>query len=666
MTINNPVYITTPIYYVNGKPHIGHAYTTIAADVLCRYQRMKGRPTFFLTGTDEHGQKVYDTAQSRGMTAQAHCDDMVVHWKAMWDKLDIQYDRFIRTTDDDHKAAVQGVLQSLFDKGLIYQKAYTGLYSVTDEVFVTEKDLNDGKYTRDELQEISETNYFFKMGDYQTQLIAHIEKNPGFIQPESRKNEVLGFLRQPLQDLCISRPKARLPWGIELPFDSEYVTYVWFDALLNYLTGIGYHPDGDEAYQHWWPATVHLIGKDILTTHSVYWSTMLMAMGVPLADCLYAHGWWTSTEGEKMSKSKGNAIDIDLLVQEFGSDVTRYFFLREKAFGADGGFSYEGFMNRYNVDLANDLGNLVHRGLSMTTKWLGGVVPSYSEWTELEHTIARDIAQAICTFNHGMDMVDLKAQAPDQTPLQFNKALTAVGSIVSAGNKYIDQTEPWVLNREGQMERLATVKRFVLELCHAAAILLLPIMPQKSAELLRRLGETTQTAPEVLRALLEQGRQGSLALAFLQDGKPVDLSDPLFPRLKELPPAIAALFDPAEEETPAKKTTPKKEYEMIEFSDFAKIQLRTGKVLEAEPHPNADRLLVLKVDVGEEAPRNIVAGIANKFAPSDLVGKQVVVVVNLKPAKLRGVVSEGMLLAAGGKEVIDLVSVNADPGEIVR
>ena len=628
---------------------------------------MKGRPTFFLTGTDEHGQKVYDTAQSRGMSAQAHCDDLVVHWKAMWDKLDIQYDRFIRTTDSDHKTAVQSVLQSLFDKGLIYQKAYTGLYSVTDEVFVTEKDLNDGKYTRDELQEISETNYFFKMSDYQKDLIAHIENHPGFIQPESRKNEVLGFLRQPLQDLCISRPKARLPWGIELPFDSEYVTYVWFDALLNYLTGVGYHPDGDDGYTRWWPATVHLIGKDILTTHSVYWSTMLMAMGIPLADCLYAHGWWTSTEGEKMSKSKGNAIDIDLLVQEFGPDVTRYFFLREKAFGADGGFSYEGFMNRYNVDLANDLGNLVHRGLSMTTKWLGGSVPDYSPWTELEHNIAKDVAAAVTVFNHGMDMVDLRQRDPSQTPLQFNKALSAVGSIVSAGNKYIDQTEPWVLNREGQTERLASVKRFVLELCHTAAILLLPIMPQKSAELLRRLGETTDTASEKLHTILQQAESGAMALNLLNAGTPVDLSDPLFPRLKELPPAISALFDTATEETaPPAKAKNKKDYEMIEFNDFAKIQLRSGKVLDAEPHPNADRLLVLKVDVGEDTPRNIVAGIANKFTPADLIGKQVVVVVNLKPAKLRGILSEGMLLAAGGKEVIDLVSVNAAPGEIVR
>ena len=462
MSTSKPVYITTPIYYVNGRPHIGHAYTTIAADVLSRYHRLKGRETFFLTGTDEHGQKVLQTAESRGLTPEAHCDDMVIHWRAMWEKLNIQFDRFIRTTDADHVSAVQAVLARLWAAGEIYQKEYTGLYSVTDEVFVTEKDVNDGKYDRSELQEISETNYWFKMSAYQQPLIDHIESNPGFIQPTSRRNEVLGFLRQPLGDLCISRPKSRMSWGIELPFDSEYVTYVWFDALLNYLTGIGFHPDGDTGYQKWWPGTVHLIGKDILTTHAVYWSTMLLAMKIPLVDCLYAHGWWTSTDGAKMSKSKGNAIDIDLLVQEFGSDATRYFFLREKAFGADGGFSYEGFMSRYNVDLANDLGNLVHRGLSMTTKWLGGVVPAKGQWTELEEGIAKEVAAAILEFDRGLDMVDLAAEDSSAPALQINKALSAVGTIVSAGNKYIDITEPWALNRKGETERLKTVKRFVL------------------------------------------------------------------------------------------------------------------------------------------------------------------------------------------------------------
>jgi methionyl-tRNA synthetase len=648
-------FITTPIYYVNGKPHIGHAYTTIAADALARWQRLKGRPTFFLTGTDEHGQKVADKAAERGMSPQAHCDDMVTHWKAAWEKFDIQFDRFMRTTDPAHTSVVQAVLQKLFDAEEIYLDTYTGWYSVAAERFWTEKDLVDGKCpdTGQPVQEITESNYFFKMSKYQQQLIDHIEANPEFIRPTSRRNEVLGFLRGELGDLCISRPKERLSWGIEIPFDDRYVTYVWFDALLNYLSMVGYHPDNDQSAT-WWPADVQLLGKDILTTHAVYWSTMLLALDVPLPTSLYAHGWWTS-KGTKMSKSLGNVIDVHLLADEFGVDPTRYFFLREISFGADGGFSYDGFMTRYNADLANDLGNLAHRGLSMTNNWLGGVVPPVGERTELEADLLAVAAKAVAGFDEHFE------------DLQFNKALDSLWDLVRAGNKYVDVTQPWALNKQGNVPRLQTVQRHVLEICAIAGTLLQAVMPTRSAELLRRLGASQEHSAEWLNRLLSDGP----SLDLLPDGQAIDVCDPLFPRFRKLPEKIAEMMA-AEAPPPApkkKKKQAKKAPEPpaeIAYEDFAKVLLKVGEVKSAEKHPNADRLLVLTVDIGEENPRTICAGIADKYAPADLVGRKVVVVANLAPRPLRGVTSHGMILAAGDKGAVDLISVDAKPGEVVR
>jgi len=658
-------YITTPIYYVNGRPHIGHAYTTIAADTAARYHRMLGKRVFFLTGTDEHGQKVLQKAQERGMSPKAHCDDMVRHWKAAFQRLDISFDHFMRTTDSNHEKCVSATLQALYDRELIYKDTYTGWYSTSAERFWTEKDLVDGKCpdTGLAVEEITETNYFFRMSRYQDQLIAHIENNPEFIRPESRKNEVLGFLRKELGDLCISRPKSRMSWGIELPFDADFVTYVWFDALLNYVSIMGYHPSAptSDRWETFWPASFHLLGKDILTTHAVYWSTMLMALDVPLAKSLFAHGWWT-TKGEKMSKSLGNVIDINLLADEFGVDATRYFFLREIRFGADGGFSYDGFLSRYNTDLANDLGNLAHRGLSMSTNWLGGVVPQNGELSDEEHTLRAKATETVKTYQQSME------------GLLFSEALTAVSELVSAGNKYVDSTKPWALNKQGNTERLSTVMRHVLETCLVASTLLLPVMPTRAAELLQRVGANPEHADTLLRELIERSSAG-IDLEQLTVGNKLTLGDPLFPRFRELPSGIQALFT-QEEPIKKPKSKPKKpqasldkgntEMDYCTFDDFSKIQLRAGHIQTADKHPNADRLLVLTVDVGEETPRTVVAGIANKFSPEQLVGRQVVVVTNLKPAKLRGVESQGMLLAAGGKEVIDLVSVDAQPGSIVR
>lgn len=652
-------YITTPIYYVNGLPHIGHAYTTIAADVATRYMRQKGRFVRFLTGTDEHGQKVMEKATQRGMSPKAHCDDMVVHWKEMWSKLDIQYDHFIRTTDPHHMQGVSQVLTRLWGEDLIYKAEYTGWYSVREEIFVTEKEVESGAWKKEDLQQITETNYFFRMSRFQAQLIEAIQERPDFIQPASRRNEVLGFLRKPLEDLCISRPKSRMSWGIELPFDRDYVTYVWFDALLNYLTGVGYPDHETLVWEKWWPASYHLVGKDILTTHAVYWSTMLLALGLPLPQTLYAHGWWKSADGEKMSKSLGNTIDVGLLADAFGVDASRFFFLREIAFGADGGFSYQGFLTRYNADLANDLGNMVHRGLSMTQNWFESKVPARGALTDAEVELEALATRGGAAYDEAME------------GLQFHRALDSTWELVRAANKYIDTAAPWALNKQGNTERLATVLRTVLEIAALVAAMLLPFMPSKATELLSKLGETPARAAARLNGALAAG---AVTLDALPEGQALTLGEPLFPRYREMPEAIAALFTAAAPEPPpAKPEKSKKKAKAvaeppteIAYDDFAKVALRTGVVRAAARHPSADRLLVLQVDIGEEKPRQIVAGIATRFKPEELVGRAVVVVANLAPVDLRGVQSQGMLLAAGGAEVLDLVRADAPPGEVVR
>lgn len=649
MSARDAFYITTPIYYVNGAPHIGHAYTSIAADTAARWNRLRGKKVFFLTGTDEHGQKVLEAATARGMTPKEHCDDMVKGWRATMERLDISFDRFFRTTDGDHEALVQAVLQKLYDEGEIYEDQYIGWYLVKDEVFVTEKEKDEriasGELKPEHFREIEERNWFFRMGKYKEQLVAHIEANPDFILPANRRNEVLGFLRKDLGDLCISRPKARMSWGIELPFDREFVTYVWFDALLNYLTATGYQVGGADGGP-WWPVDYQLIGKDILTTHSVYWTTMLLAMGVPLPQHIYAHGWWVSADGRKMSKSDGNTIDVDLLADSFGVDACRYFFLREIRFGADGGFSYDGFLTRYNADLANDLGNLANRGLSMTGKWLGGTVPdTAAPASELVDLVGQHLPAILEAYD----------------TLQFKEALEGVFALVGAGNKHIDTRAPWTLNKNGDTEALSEVLRDVLELCALAGVLLLPVMPTKARELLGKLGLDEAAARTAVAGLLD----GSGApLRLLSAGTAVEAGEALFPRHREMPEAIAARLAPPKEIDPADLPLP--EMDWIEFPDFAKVQLRVGRILEAGAHPKADKLLVLKVDVGEARPRTICAGIKSRFAPDDLVGRKVVVVVNLKPRKMRGIASEGMVLAAGDAEVVDLLSVEADAGEVVR
>jgi methionyl-tRNA synthetase len=650
-------YVTTPIYYVNGTPHVGHAYTTVAADTITRWKRLAGEQAWFLTGTDEHGQKVLEAAEKRGLSPKAHCDDLVVHWKAMMERLHVRYDRFLRTTDADHVALVQAVLQRLFDRGEIYRAEYRGWYLVKDEVFVTDKERDErvasGELPESAFRMIEESNWFFKMSKYQDRLLAHLAAHPDTIQPENRLNEVLGFLQKPLGDLCISRPKSRMSWGIELPFDHDFVCYVWFDALLNYVTGApGFRLDPQDLGG--WPADYQLLGKDILTTHAVYWTTMLLALELPLPKHLFAHGWWVSADGQKMSKSLGNVIDVNLLIDAFGVDATRYFLLREIRFGADGQFSYQGFLTKVNADLSNDLGNLGHRTLAMVEKWLGGVVPDRAAPDE---ALARRAQGTWERYRAAMDA------------LQFKEALDAVFDLVDAGNKHLDARAPWALNKAGKREELAAVMRDVLEISALAAVLLSPFLPTKAPVLAHKLG----TDVPALAARLF-GDAGPLGL--LVPGATLTLGEPLFPRFEEMPPAIAALFDAptvataTRKEKPVSETpaaeTPLPDMAWIEFPDFQKVALRVGKVLECAAHPNADKLLVLKVDLGEARPRTICAGIKSKFTPEQLVGRNVVVVANLKPRMLRGVPSEGMILAAGGEEVVDLLSVNAAPGDTVR
>ena len=465
--MNNSFYISTPIYYVNDKPHIGHAYTTILADVIARFYRQLNYDTFFLTGLDEHGQKVQEAASNRKVEPQDHCNEMAPRFTELWEKLHISNDDFIRTTEERHKKVVQEFLQLVFDKGDIYKDEYTGLYSVSEERFITEKEAESGIFR--DIKELKEINYFFKMSNFQTQLIEHIENNNNFIQPAHRKNEILGFLKQPLSDLCISRPKSRLNWGIELPFDDEYVTYVWFDALINYLTATGYGED-DLSYNKWWPADCHLIGKDILTTHAVYWPTMLLSAGIPLPKTIFAHGWWLS-DSSKMSKSVGNVVNPLDLIEEYGVDPVRYYLMREMVLGQDSNFTMESFIKRYNSDLANDYGNLLNRVSTLIKKNYDGLIPDKGEQTSSEEEIIKS-AEAL-----------LNGMSNKIKEMKINDSIEDIMKFVRSINKYMEEQKPWKLVKEDKVGA-GTVLYTAGESMRVATILLSPVMPNRCAEVL--------------------------------------------------------------------------------------------------------------------------------------------------------------------------------------
>ncbi|MCM0605959.1 MAG: methionine--tRNA ligase [Xanthomonadaceae bacterium] len=514
-----PFYITTPIYYVNDIPHIGHAYCTVVADVLARYHRLMGVPTLFLTGVDEHGQKVQAAAEKRGLDPKKHCDEMAENFRAIWKELNISNDIFFRTTDSFHKKAVQDCLSQLHDAGEIYTKEYEGWYAQADEIFYTEKDLVDGKApTGTEVTKITEKNYFFKMSKYQERLISHIEKNPGFIEPSYRKNEVLGFLRQPLNDLCISRPKSRLSWGIELPFDRDYVTYVWFDALLNYATGVGLKQSGKtDEFKKWWNASpspvMHLLGKDILTTHSVYWPTMLMALGLELPRTIYAHGWWLTQSNEKMSKSKGTVVKPLDVKNIIGVDALRYFLSRDVRLGNDSQFSIELVINRVNSELSNNFGNLLSRTCSLIAKYFGGQLPVVEKLSEKSEAL-----KAVALSTH----TKLEAHLASN---ELQEALGVVIDMLTNANQYLADREPWKMAKT-DLPHAGETLTISLECVRIAAILLTPVMPTKCEELLKRLGGTSGAWSEASKFLA------------LKPGTVIANEAPLFMRV-ELPKAEA-------------------------------------------------------------------------------------------------------------------------------
>ncbi len=643
----NSFYITTPIYYVNDVPHIGHAYTTIAADVLARWRRLIGEEVFFLTGLDEHGQKVQQAAAKAGVSPQEHCDRLTPQFRTLWEKLAISNDGFIRTTDGRHQAVVQRFLQELYDKQLIYRAEYTGWYCTFDERFWTEKDVDNGRCPdcQRPVEQLSESNYFFRMSQFQQRLLDHLEANPTFIRPESRRNEVLGFLQKPLEDLSISRPKSRLSWGIELPFDADYVTYVWFDALVNYVSALEYLPP-QPSVDRWWPATVHLVGKDILTTHAVYWSTMLMALEISLPHAIFAHGWWT-VDGEKMSKSRGNVVDPYAVIDRFGADAFRYFLLREIPFGQDGDFSHESFVGRINADLANGLGNLLSRTVTLIQRFCHGAVPAPdpSSITGLE-TDLQAAAESLMqkTLSHHLRRVE------------FNRTLEAIWGLVQLGNQYIDKTAPWVLAKNpDDAQRLHTVLFHAAETLRFLCLAVYPFMPDTAQEMARQLGLPYDFSRALLKAPVAWGDQES--------GATVVKGKALFPRVE-----AAASQSPAKPQPEASALSPKDEDNRITIQDFQKVELKVAKVLTAERVPKSNKLLKLQVDLGGEQ-RQIVAGIGKKYGPDDVVGKTIVVVANLKPAKLMGVESQGMVLAAGDQDVQGLVTfedAGLEPGTKVK
>lgn len=608
-------YATTPIFYVNAEPHIGHAYTTTLVDVATRYHRLRGDDTFFLTGTDEHGEKIQKAADAAGITPQEYTDQVSGKFRATWDSLDISYDEFIRTTEPRHKEVVTTILQRVYDNGDIIFGEYGGLYCVGCERYYTEKELLDGKCPQHDivLEYRSEENYFFRMEKYRPWLRELLEDNPDLIRPERYRNEVLAILREPIGDLSISRPRQRVPWGIPLPWDENHVTYVWFDALINYYTAVkSAGTDGK-----YWPHANHFIAKDILKPHGVFWPTMLKSAGLPIYEHLNVHGYWL-VDGGKMSKSKGNVVRPLDLKDKYGNDAFRYYLLRDMSFGLDASFSEVGLAERINADLANDLGNLLNRTLGMLGKYRAGVVPAPGDTDALDEALQKTFLDLPKKLNDYIDN------------LQFDRAIEQVLEAVRRANKYIAETEPWALAKdESQAKRLDTVLYSCIEALRCSSILLSPVIPEKSKELRAQLGLQGDFT-------LKDAATWGLTPA----GTQTKVGAPLFPRVD-----LAALNESLQE---AKEPEIEHKPE-VTIDDFAKLEFRVAEVIKAEAHPKADKLLVLSVKLGSEA-RTIVSGIKQWYAPEQLTGKKVIIVANLKPVKLRGVTSQGMILAAEDSE----------------
>jgi methionyl-tRNA synthetase len=637
-------YITTPIYYPSGNLHIGHAYTTVAGDAMARYKRMRGFDVMYLTGTDEHGQKIQRKAEEEGITPQEYVDNIVSGIKDLWKKLDISYDDFIRTTEDRHKKVVEKIFKRLLDQGDIYLGEYEGWYCTPCESFFTDRQVENGNCPDcgRPVERVKEESYFFKMSKYVDRLLQFYEENPEFIQPESRKNEMINnFIKPGLEDLAVSR--TTFDWGVKVPGDPKHVIYVWIDALTNYITALGYGTEDDSKYLNYWPADVHIVGKEIVRFHTIYWPIMLMALDLPLPKKVFAHGWLLMKDG-KMSKSKGNVVDPVTLIDRYGLDALRYYLLREVPFGADGVFTPEGFVERINFDLANDLGNLLNRTVAMIEKYFDGVIPDYKESVgEFDASLLEVNKEAILKYEEAMEK------------MEFSVALTVVWQLVSRSNKFIDETQPWVLAKdESKQAELASVMSHLAESLRRMAILLKPFLTQTPEKIFAQLN----IKDDSLKAWdsLEQFGQ-------IPSETKVVKGDPIFPRL-EMKEEIDYIKEKMQDSAPKQEEKKEEsnieeipEVEEITIDDFTKVELRVAQVVEVERVKKADKLLKLQLDLGNEK-RQVVSGIAHYYKPEDLVGKKVICVTNLKPVKLRGELSQGMILAGSADGKLSVATVD--------
>mgnify|MGYP001463902432 CR=1 FL=1 len=623
----NTFYLTTPIYYPSGNLHIGHAYTTVASDALARYKRLRGYDVMFLTGTDEHGQKIQEKAEEAGVTPQEYVDEIVSGIQKLWKKLEISNDDFIRTTEERHKEIVQKIFDQLVKQGDIYLDEYEGWYCTPCESFFTDRQLVEGNCPDcgRPVEKVREESYFFKMSKYADRLVKYYEENPQFIQPESRKNEMINnFIKPGLEDLAVSR--TSFDWGIKVPGDPKHVIYVWIDALTNYITALGYGTENDEKYRKYWPADVHIVGKEIVRFHTIYWPIILMALDLPLPKKVFAHGWLLMKDG-KMSKSKGNVVDPFDLIDRYGLDALRYYLLREVPFGADGVFTPEGFVERTNFDLANDLGNLLNRTVAMINKYFDGDIPEINlNETESDRELIETAVQTREKLEAAME------------EMEFSVALSSLWNFISRANKYIDENEPWVLAKdENKKARLGNVMAHLVEALRQIAVMLQPFLTSTPSRIFEQLGITDSSL---------QSWDSLDSFNLVKNGKVVKKGEPIFPRLdvEVEVEAIKQMMQKNAQSKEDKKDEKHDEASEITIDDFFKVDLRVAEVLSAEKVKNADKLLKLQLDVGNEK-RQVVSGIAEHYKPEELIGKKLILVANLKPVKLRGELSQGMILA---------------------